>query len=316
VAVGDVSNTLASVPKLRASGLGGCVFHELIGFDVPNPAAAVQEAWVRIAGAMNGPSGGADAGVGGGLSAGAEANPARAALPLSASVSAHAPYSVAPDLFAEIVRQHGIIRPHRAGPLTVHVGESVEEIEFLRHGRGPFRELLQELGVWRDNWYPPGCGPVEYLDRLGYLIPGVLAVHGVHLNDTAFNQLREAEAVLVVCPRSNVWVGAGMPNVSRAYALGLQVALGTDSLASVPTLNLFDELAELRRIAPEVSAASLLESATRIGAQALGLGRLLGTLGAGKRAALTTVTVATDERDVEEYLVSGVPESAVRPLWL
>jgi cytosine/adenosine deaminase-related metal-dependent hydrolase len=198
----------------------------------------------------------------------------------------------------------------------VHVGESAEEIEFLRYGRGPFTDLLQDLGVWHDNWHPPGCGPVEYLDRLGYLVPGVLAVHGVHLNDTAFLQLREAEAVLVVCPRSNVWVGAGLPNVSRAYALGLKVALGTDSLASVPTLNLFDELAELRRIAPEVSAASLLESATRTGAHALGLGRILGTLDPGKRAAFTTVIVPTGERDVEEYLVSGVPATAVRPLWL
>jgi cytosine/adenosine deaminase-related metal-dependent hydrolase len=111
-------------------------------------------------------------------------------------------------------------------------------------------------------------------------------------------------------------VGAGLPNVSRAYALGLKVALGTDSLASVPTLNLFDELAELRRIAPEVSAASLLESATRTGAHALGLGRILGTLDPGKRAAFTTVIVPTGERDVEEYLVSGVPATAVRPLWL
>jgi cytosine/adenosine deaminase-related metal-dependent hydrolase len=157
---------------------------------------------------------------------------------------------------------------------------------------------------------------VEYLARLGYLVPGVLAVHGVHLNDGAFLQLREAEAVLVVCPRSNAWVGAGLPNVSRAYSLGLPVALGTDSLASAPTLNMFDELAELRRIAPEVSPASLLESATRIGARALGLGRSLGTLGVGKRAALTAVSVPAGERDVEEYLVSGVPASAVQPLWL
>ena len=306
VAVGDVSNTLSSVAALRTGGLGGCVFHELIGFDVPNPVSAVQEAWDRVDEVMAGsPEPGLPL-------AAMEAGPDEPSgpLPLSATVSAHAPYSVAPDLFAEIVRQH------RTGPLTVHVGESAEEIEFLRHGRGPFTDLLQELGVWHNRWQAPGCGPVEYLDRLGYLVPGLLAVHGVHLNDTDLLQLREAAAVLVVCPRSNLWVGAGLPNVARAYSLGLQVALGTDSLASVPSLNLFDELAELRRIAPEVSAASLLESATRVGAAALGIERTVGTLAAGKRAALTAVAIPAGERDVEEYLVSGVPASAVRPLWL
>jgi cytosine/adenosine deaminase-related metal-dependent hydrolase len=130
------------------------------------------------------------------------------------------------------------------------------------------------------------------------------------------SRLRDAGGVLVVCPRSNEWVGAGLPNVLRAYALGLPVAVGTDSLASVATLNLFDELAELRRIAPGVSAAQLLESATRVGAEALGLDRSLGTIAQGKRAALAAVTVPDGITDVEEYLVSGVPSHAVRPLWL
>ena len=57
-------------------------------------------------------------------------------------------------------------------------------------------------------------------------------------------RLRRAGAVLVTCPRSNVWVGAGLPRLSHFYAARLPVAIGTDSLASAPTLNLFDELAE------------------------------------------------------------------------
>ena len=90
------------------------------------------------------------------------------------------------------------------------------------------------------------------------------------------------------------------------------MAIGTDSLASVGSLSMFDELAALRRIAPDVSAPALLDSATRRGAQALGLGDQFGTLAPGKRAALVAVQTPADVADVEEYLVSGVPASSIR----
>ena len=91
---------------------------------------------------------------------------------------------------------------------------------------------------------------------------------------------------------------------------------GTDSLASVSTLSMFDELAELRRVAPEIAAASLLESATRVGARALGLDGEYGTLAPGRRAEVVAVSVPADTTDVEEYLVSGVRPDAVRCLSL
>jgi cytosine/adenosine deaminase-related metal-dependent hydrolase len=90
------------------------------------------------------------------------------------------------------------------------------------------------------------------------------------------------------------------------------VAIGTDSLASTPTLNVFDELAEMRRMAPELAAETLLDSATRQGATALGFGRDYGTLAAGKRAALIAVDVPPAERDVEEYVVSSTGPGAIR----
>ena len=75
---------------------------------------------------------------------------------------------------------------------------------------------------------------------------------------------------------------------------------------------MFDELAEMRRLTPELAAPTLLDSATRRGAMALGLGRDYGTLAPGKRAALVAVDVPSSERDVEDYLVSGVSPGAIR----
>jgi aminodeoxyfutalosine deaminase len=285
VLVGDISNTLLSPRVLDEAGLGGVVFHELIGFNHPDPAGDVREAWRRVAHQQ-----GALARTG----------------DVSFSVVAHAPYSVSPALFREIVRRAG------PSPLAIHLGESVEEVEFLRTGRGPIRRMLEEIGVWTEAWPVPQTDPVSYVTDLGYLRAGTLVVHGVHLTDAGLDRLRRARAVLVTCPRSNVWVGAGPPRLSRFYASGVPVALGTDSLASAPSLSVFDELAEMRRIAPEVSAAALLDSATRQGAMALGFGNQYGTLAPGKRAALVAVDVPASTRDVEEYLVGGVPAPAIR----
>jgi cytosine/adenosine deaminase-related metal-dependent hydrolase len=279
VLVGDISNSLVSPSVLIAAGIGGVVFHELLGFAQSDAVAAVRDAWLRV-----------------------EAQPAG----LRYSVVAHAPYSVSPALFAEIARRAG------DAPLSVHLGESAEEVEFLRTGRGPFRTLLETLGVWTDDWRIPACEPVTYMADLGYLVEGALLVHGVHLTDDGLERIRLAKAVLVTCPRSNLWVGAGPPRLSHFFASGAPVAIGTDSLASAPTLNMFDELAEMRRLAPELAAPTLLQSATLRGAVALGFGREYGTLAPGKRAALVSVDVPPAERDVEEYLVSGVSAGAIR----
>lgn len=279
VLVGDISNTLASPEVLIDAGLDGVVFHELIGFALPDPAGAVRDARARIA-----------------------AQPKA----LRYSVVAHAPYSVSPALFHEIGRRS------EGDVLTVHLGESPEEMEFLRTGGGPFRRLLEALGVWTETWRVPGCDPVQFLADLGYLLKGLLVVHGVHLTDDALERVGRAGGVLVTCPRSNLWVGAGAPRLPHFYASGAPVAVGTDSLASVPTLSVLDELAEMRRLAPELAAATLLESATRQGARALGFEKDYGTLAAGKRAALVAVDIPPAERDVEEYLVSGVAAGAIR----
>lgn len=273
--VGDVTNTLAAYEVMRGDGLGGAIFMEILGFGEPDPARAVAEVAARIA----------------------QLAPAES---LKTSIVPHAPYSVSPGLFRAIAAAAG------ARAVSVHLGESREEIRFLRDGSGPWRDILGRLGAWTDAWTAPGCGPVEYLDRLGLLTERLLAVHGTHFDGSDLSRLVHAGATVVACPRSNRWTGAGDPPVELFYASGVRVAVGTDSLASVEDLNLFGELAALRRLAPGVPAGRLLESATLQGAAALGFDADYGSIVAGKRDALIAVRVPAAVADVEEYLVGGV----------
>ena len=199
-----------------------------------------------------------------------------------------------------------IARRNAARPLSVHLGESAQELQFLREGTGEWRTLLERLGVWNPAWTPPCCGPVEYLDRLGMVNARLLAVHGVQFDDGELGRLKAADATVVTCPRSNEWTGAGEPPIERFYASGVRVAIGTDSLASVDDLNMFHELAAVRRLAPSIPAATLLASATLSGAQALGFASELGSIAPGKRAQLFAVRVPEATTDVEEYLVNGI----------
>ena len=147
---------------------------------------------------------------------------------------------------------------------------------------------------------------VEYLDGIGFLGDQVMAVHGVQCSDSDLALLRTHGSTVVSCPRSNQYVGVGSPPIDRFYKSGVKVAFGTDSLASVEDLNVFGELAEAHRLAPAVPPRALLESATFIGARALGFERDLGSIEPSKRAALIAVRVPDDVQDVEKYLVSGV----------
>lgn len=281
--VGDVCNTFAAYDPLLDSELSAAVFREMLGFSAPDPDAAVAAVSAQIA----------------------DLTPVAWLRP---SIVPHAPYSVSPPLMQAIARWSA------GRPFSIHLGESAQEVEFLRDGSGEWRDLLEALGAWNAAWTPPACGPVEYLDRLGIVNERLLAVHGVQFTDAELSRLASAGATVVACPRSNKWTGAGVPPIDRFYASGLRVAVGTDSLASVGDLNLFAELAEVRRLAPAVPAARILESATLAGAQALGFAGDLGSIEPGKRAQLLAVRLPADGRDVEEYLLSGIAPADLR--WL
>ena len=283
--VGDISNSLVTVPLLREAGMPARVFYELIGFNSADPARLVREARAAVD------------------RAGGSRGSVRVAL------APHAPYSVSPAILSAI---RADLDAHPDDVSSVHLSESAEEVEFIEQGTGAWRAMLTRLGVWTDAWRVPGVSPTQYLADLGFLDRRVLAVHGVQCGSADLSTLRSLEATVVSCPRSNRYVGVGDPPLEAMYDAGVSVAFGTDSLASVWNLSMFEELAAARRLAPRVSARRLLESATLTGARALGYGDEFGSIQPRKAAALLAVRVPERVGDVEEYLVSGIDPELIQ----
>jgi cytosine/adenosine deaminase-related metal-dependent hydrolase len=283
-AVGDISNSLASVAALGDAGLRAVVFHELLGFNLLHDKRVVETRPLR------------------------EEARARAARTVKVSVAPHACYSVSPQMFRAIRDE---LNASHTRVTSVHVGESEGEMQFLRDGSGPWIGILKWVGSWVEEWQPPRCGPVEYLHSLGVLDSQSLVVHGVQLSDESLARLAEIGCTLVTCPRSNQWVGVGVPPVARFYASGMPVAVGTDSLASVADLNVFSELKAMRWLAPDIPARTILESGTLVGAKALGVGDEIGSIDVGKAPELIGVSLPNDVDNVEEYLLSGIDPAQV-----
>lgn len=285
--IGDVSNTLVTVPLLREASVPARVFYELLGFSPGDPVGVVRDARARV-NRLSDELGG-----------------------VRVSLAAHAPYSVSPELLAAI---RDDLEIHHGDVSSVHVAESADEVEFMSRGAGGWRTMLTSLGAWNDAWRPPGVTPAAYLADIGFLDSRVLAVHAVQCDGEDLSRLATLGATIVSCPRSSRHVGVGDPPLEAFYAMGAKVAFGTDSLASVADMNMFSELAAARRIAPRVSARDLIESATLSGARALGFGEQYGSIEAGRCAGLIAVDLPAGVPDPEEFLLSGVSSAAVS--WL
>lgn len=216
--------------------------------------------------------------------------------------TAHAPYSTGPRLIRTLKERAQAGR----SLLSMHVAESTQEIEFLRTGGGPFRDFLTQRGVEVDGFTIPGMGAIEYLDSLGVLDGQTLCVHGVHVEDDEIALLAARGATVCLCPGSNRFMGVGVAPVEKMIAQGIPLVLGTDSLASNPHLNLWQEMKVLREDHPGIAPEAVFAMASFNGARLLGLGERLGTVAPGVSSSLLAVRCpAKSESDIFEYLTSA-----------
>jgi cytosine/adenosine deaminase-related metal-dependent hydrolase len=280
VAVGDVSNGLGHLDLLAASRLSAVVFLELLAWDPAKAEATLAWAEERASAAA------------GSLRRG-----------LAVRLAAHAPHSVSPALLRALVE--------RGGPGAIHLAESPDETAFLRDGTGAWPAFLEKRGLGHVAFSPPGASPVRHLDGLGALHPRLVAAHGVQVDAVDRETLARRGVHVVLCPRSNRALGVGTADVPALLDAGVRLALGTDSLASAPSLDVLDDAVLLHRQFPALDPVSILRMATLGGAEALGLDDL-GAIAPGKRAALAFAAAEAPPADPAGFLLSG--EARLRPV--
>lgn len=235
-----------------------------------------------------------------------------------AGLSPHALYSTTPALLklaAAAARKKNL-------RIATHVAESDEEFDMYLHGRGPLFDWLHSQRDCSD------CGqrsPVQQLERLGLLSSRFLAIHVNYLGPGDAALLARRGAHVVHCPRSHAYFRHQPFPFSELKRAGVNVALGTDSLASInrprhrPTeLNMFSEMQCFAARNPGVPARAILQMATLQGARALGMKGQLGEIIPGAAADLIGIPFSGKKRDAIEAAVhhSGdVSSSMIAGRW-
>jgi aminodeoxyfutalosine deaminase len=224
---------------------------------------------------------------------------------LRVGVSPHAPYSVEPAGLRECGQRARVADM----PLCVHMAETADEERFIRSGEGPFAEFLADLGLWDENIAHSDCTPVELLGATGVLGSQTLLAHANYVSDHDIELIAAAGASVVYCPRTHAAFGHPPHRVRDMLRAGVNVCLGTDSLASNPSLSILDELRFLHSEWHDVAPDDLLAMGTIRGARALGFGDSVGSLAPGKSADLAVIPLPPSAMDWHEILSS--PQSPV-----
>ena len=227
-------------------------------------------------------------------------------------ISPHAPYTASPELYAAS-RELGL-------PVATHLAESDAEQDWMRSGRGSWEAFASILPP------PPGTTGIRLLAERRLLDRGMVAVHCVKVDAEEIALLAEHDVAVAHCPRSNALLGCGIAPLAELRAAGVRVGLGTDSPASAPSFDMFDELraaviaARARAERPDaLTTAEALELATLGSARALGLGREVGSLVPGKRADVAVVSLANSpwlpwEDAATAVVFGGSPERVLLTL--
>jgi cytosine/adenosine deaminase-related metal-dependent hydrolase len=211
----------------------------------------------------------------------------------------HAPFTASAQLFSAASK---ISAKHRVA-ITTHVAESREEMQMFRDAAGPLFDFLKGIGRPMDD-----CGghtPLSSLMHGQVLDERWIIAHLNELTEDDFDLLAGANRFHIAhCPRSHTFFGHAPFELRRLRALGFNICLGTDSLASNSSLSLFSEMRELQRKQPWISPREVLEMATVNAAHAIGQGGMLGAIGPGSRADLIAIPFAETGGDIFDAIVA------------
>ena len=191
------------------------------------------------------------------------------------SVAPHAPYTCTP----EILKATALLAVEFDVPLHTHLSETSFEVETMRKEQG--------------------MPVIPYVKKQGLFDAKVLAAHCVHVDDGEIRTMQHLGAGVAHNPSSNLKLASGVAPVKRMLELGMNVGIGTDGPASNNDLDMFEELRLTSFLQKGTSgdptvmpARTALLMATRLGAQAMHIGNLTGSLEVGKRADLILLDIA------------------------
>ncbi|MFB3042296.1 MAG: amidohydrolase family protein [Candidatus Poribacteria bacterium] len=273
-AVGDIHGFKRVAQTLKNSPLRKVVFFETMGFSTERAQLGIE----RI-----------------------DSNLASASPPsplFTPAVSPHAPNSTSAMLYRHclaIVQSRGL-------HFCTHLSETPEEIEFLATGTGAFADLLNTLQISMEGWTPPGVSPVQYISDLGVLKARPLLAHCNYLTDQDIQILAESGSSVVFCPRAHHYFNHTDHPIERLLEAGVNVAVGTDSLASNWSLSMLDELKFLAQTQPSILPETVIDLATINGAKGLRLNRV-GKLEKGWQADMIAVRIANDGSPLIEQIL-------------
>jgi cytosine/adenosine deaminase-related metal-dependent hydrolase len=216
------------------------------------------------------------------------------------SLAGHAPHTTSPELFRYLKQAA------TGKPFSIHVAESQVEMTFITEGGGIWADFLESRDVDYMKWNLPQQSPVKHLDQIGVLDDNTLLVHLLHFDQADLKIIRKRQCPVCVCPRSNYNLHKRLPDIDQMIHSDLTVCLGTDSLASVDSLSIWDEMKYIGTHFQNISPKNILDMATRQGACALGHGNQFGRLAKGYKGIFLYVPINGDSPEkLANQLVYG-----------
>ncbi|HEV8292583.1 MAG TPA: amidohydrolase family protein, partial [Tepidisphaeraceae bacterium] len=195
-------------------------------------------------------------------------------------ISPHAPYSVEPQGYRRALE----VAKQKRMPLATHLAESADEAEFLTRHSGNLMKVWEFVGGFDDAVPRFEGGPIRFAKSVGILDYQTVLAHLNYCDDEELKILASGKASIAYCPRTHAYFAHPPHRWREMEAKGINVAVGTDSVASSGDLNLVEDLRLMHRIAPQWDPQKLWEMATIKGAVALGVEKVLGSLTPGKLA--------------------------------
>jgi cytosine/adenosine deaminase-related metal-dependent hydrolase len=260
VAVGDISNSNATIPIKAGSPLYYHTFVETFSF-LPDKAI---EAFEKALALLN------------------------EFKPQSCSITPHAPYSVSKELF-RLIKKYSETGHNL---LSIHNQECDDENKFYRYRLGAFLELYDHFGIDISHFKSQARNSLQSIIPLLTSKQDILLVHNTctNLKDIYFIKRFDRKVHFCFCPGANLYIENKLPKVELFVDQGFNLTLGTDSLASNTKLCILNEMRILQEKFPSLTTTRLMQWATINGARYLGIDDEKGTLEAGKTPGLNLLT--------------------------